>query len=264
MTISTAAQGLVARLNAAGANTLADMLRLVGFGTFLRQSEVGLRRQNAFGGAANPYVGVATCKVITLPDDAKARSISRVYARAQDASTSTGTLGELTAKTPYGTTPTTGTVGISPSGDLMFLTTDAYNDVDLDYAVQKQDVVELTLSVVPGTGVGLIPAKYAGAAAPGANAAPGVVSMLEAEILAGTNVGKCAVLVPGGAPATTLNANLSANKMQLQFRIADVVTQVRVKLGIASGSIPNSNGGAPAGSGGVDLNAVLEAPSPNF
>lgn len=260
MSITTQAQGLVARLNAASENTIAAMLRLIGFGTFLRQQEVGLRRQNPFGAAANPYVGIATVAVITLPEDAKGRAISRVYARAQDASQSTGALGELTIKTPYGTTPTTGTVGISASGDLMFLKTDAFNDVDVDYAVQRQDVVELQLNAA--TGVVTIPAKYAGAAAPGAGAAPGVLTLLEAEILSGTNTGKCAVLVPGAAPGTTLQANLSAAKMTVLFRVADAPVTVRVKLGLASGSIPATPGAPPAGSGGVDLNTILEAPSP--
>src|ERR1019366_8614193 len=141
-----------------------------------------------FGQPAAPYLVAAGVKVITLPDQAKVWTISRVYARAQDASTSTGAVGEITVKTPNFTTPTTGTVGVTPSGDLMFLATDAYNDVDLDYDVLKQDVYELTLPVVPGTGVCAIPARYAGAAAPGVGLAPGVVSLLEVESLVGTNM----------------------------------------------------------------------------
>jgi hypothetical protein len=264
MTISTLAQGLVARLNAAGPNTIADVLRLIGFGTLLRQQRVGLRRANPFGAAANPYVVAAGVKVITLPDAAKAFSISRVYARAQDASTSTGAVGEMTVKTPYFTTATTGTVGVTPSGDLMFLTTDAYNDVDIDYDVIKQDIYELVLPVVPGTGICTIPAKYAGAAAPGTNLAPGVVSLLEAESLVGTVIGKFGVLAPSTLPTTTAQANLSANKMTVLFKVSDAVSSCRVKIGVAAGSIAYPNGGQPAGVGGVDLNAALEAVSTNF
>lgn len=264
MTITTNPESLVVRLNAAGPNTLADILRYVGFGTILRQLGTALRRTNPFGAAANPYVGLTTVNVITLPDDAKASSISRVYARAQDASTSTGSPGELTVKTPYGTTPTTGTVGVSASGDLMFLKTDAYNDVDIEYGVIKQDVFELIVNVVAATGIATIPAKYAGAAAPGTGAAPGVISLLEAEILAGTNVGKCAVLVPGVAPTTTLQANLSVSKMTALFRVADGVTQARIKIGVASGSVTYPQGGQPAAVGGVDVNTVLEAVSPLY
>jgi hypothetical protein len=264
MTISTQVQGLVARLNAAGPNTIADMLRLIGFGTFLRQTRVGLRRVNPFGQPAAPYVVAAGVKVITLPDQAKVWTISRVYARAQDASTSTGAVGEMTVKTPYFTTPTTGTVGVTPSGDLMFLATDAYNDVDLDYDVLKQDVYELTLPVVPGTGVCAIPARYAGAAAPGVGLAPGVVSLLEVESLVGTVTGKFGVLAPSTLPTTTAQANLNAAKMAVLFKVSDAVSSCRVKIGVASGSVAYSNGGQPAGVGGVDLNTVLEAVTPGF
>jgi hypothetical protein len=264
MTITTNPESLVARLNAASPNTLADQLRLVGFGTILRQLGTALRRANPFGAAANPYVGLSTVNVLTLPDDAKARGISRVYARAQDASESTGSVGELTIKTPYGTTPTTGTVGVSASGDLMFLKTDAFNDVDIEYDVAKQDVFELVVNVVPGTGILTIPAKYAGAAAPGTGLAPGVLMLLEAEALAGTVTGKCAVLVPGTNPGTTQQANLSANKMQVLFKVSDAVTQARIKIGVASGSVTYPQGGQPPAVGGVDLNALLEAPSPNY
>lgn len=261
MTISTKSAGVVARLNAASPNTLADQLRAIGFGTFLRQQEVALRRQNPFGQAASPYTVAAGVKVIVLPDDAKARTVSRAYARAQDVSTSTGAVGEMTVKTPYFTTPTTGTVGVTPSGDLMFLATDAYNDVDIDYAVQHQDVYELILPVIPGTGVCAIPAKYAGAAAPGTGAAPGVHTVLEIESLIGTVTGKFGVLAPGGTPGTTAQANLSANKMQVLFKVSDAVSSCRVKIGVASGSITYPQGGQPAAVGGVDMNAVLEANS---
>jgi hypothetical protein len=261
MAITTNPQGLTARLNAANPNTLADEMRLVAIGTFLRQSDVALRRANIFGAAANPYAVIAGCKVLQLPDAAKARTISRAYARAQDASTSTGSLGEMTVKTPYFTTATTGTIGITPSGDLMILTTDAYNDIDLDYAVVKQDVYELILPVVPGTGVCTIPAKYAGAAAPGTNLAPGVTNLLEAESLAGTTVGKFSILAPSASlPGATAQANLSASKMTVLFKVSDAVTQCRIKIGVAPGSIPTSQPGPAVG--GVDVNAALEAASP--
>src|SRR5580700_7830628 len=141
--ITTTPQSTVAQLNNADLNTLVDQLRKLGFGTLLRQLRVGLRRQNFYGAPANPYVAASGVSVITLPDDAKAFSITRAYARHQNAAETTGAPGEMTVKTPYFTTPTTGTIGITPSGDLAILTTDAFDDVDVDYEVIKQDVIEL-------------------------------------------------------------------------------------------------------------------------
>jgi hypothetical protein len=244
------------RLDQADLNTLADQARAVGLGTVIRRMRVALRRANPFAQVANPYAP-AGMNVITLPDDAKASALfvgdfatsnAAAWVRSQDASQSTGATGAYTNKTPWGTTPTTGTVGILPTGDIAFLATDAPNDVDLCYEVAIQDVVELTLNVVPGTGVCAIPAKYA-PAGPGKAGLGGTLTLMEAESLSGTLVRKMIVLVPAaGAPATT-QARLDVAKANVQFAVADAVTSCRVKLGIV-----------PA----LDVNAVLEATSGNL
>jgi hypothetical protein len=244
------ANTLKQRLDAADLNTLADAMRVLGFGTVLRQMVGVLRRQNPFAQPASPY-DLATLKVIQLPDDAKAMSIdpgaaAPAYVRTQDASASTGAAGVYTYKTPAGTTATTGTVGISPAGNITFLATDAPNDVDLEYNVFVGDMVELTLNAVAGTGVCALPASVVGAG-PGMGAGPGVLFMSEAEILVGTAVGKKIVLVPAaGAPAAG-NARLDVAKLNVQFAVADGATSVRVKLMTCSK---------------IDVNALLEAASP--
>jgi len=245
------------RLDAADPNTLADVLRSLGIGTILRQQRVSLRRQNPFGQAVNPYVP-ASMNTLTLPDDAKASALhvggintssACAWVRGQDSSASTGSTGAYTAKTPWGTTPTTGTVGIFPTGDIGFLGTDAVNDVDLDYDVMKCDATELQLNGVAGTGAVALPAAVTGPASPGTGASVGVLLLMEAEIVVGTSVGKKTVLVPAaGAPAAG-NARLDVAKRVVQFAVADGVAQARVKLGVCSK---------------IDTNAVLEATSTNF
>src|ERR1700682_3959675 len=99
------ANTLKQRIDGADPNTLADALRLLGFGTILRQNiGAALRRVNPFAQAAGPY-DLAALKVIQLPDDAKAMSIdpsaaAPAYVRTQDASASTGTPGVYTYKAP--------------------------------------------------------------------------------------------------------------------------------------------------------------------
>jgi len=244
------------RLDQADLNTMADHARALGLGTVVRRMRVALRRVSPFAQPANPYAP-AGLNVITLPDDAKASAVfigdsnttnGAAWARTLDASTSTGTTGAFTAKLPWGTTPTTQTVGVLPTGDIAFLGTDAPNDVDLEYEVAMQDVVELFLNVVPGTGVCAIPAKYA-PAGPGKAGLGGTLTLMEAESLTGTLVRKMIVLVPAaGAPATT-QARLDVAKANVQFAVADAVTSCRVKLGVV-----------PA----IDVNAVLEATSANL
>lgn len=256
------ANTLKQRLDVADPNTLSSAFAALKVGTVLRRMKVALRRQNPFAAPGNYYAGIvgaggaaaATYHVITLPDDAKAMSVDigdmsttngAAYVRSQDASETTGGTGAYTFKAPSGTTPTTGTVGVSPSGDIVFLATDAVNDVDLVYSVCVQDVVELVLNVVPGTGVCAIPTSIA-PAGPGKAGLGGVLMLMEAESLAGTLVQKMHVLTPAaGAPATT-NARLDVAKANVQFAVADAVTSCRVKLGV----VPS-----------VDVNALLEGAS---
>lgn len=233
MAITTLANSLKNVLNQANPNALADAFRVLGVGSFVRALPTTLRLKNMATAPANPYVG-ATLQALTLPDDAKANSIFRAFAR-----TGTATATELAAQA-YGTTPGTGQIAVAPNGDIVTLAADAWTNVDVVYLPEKCDAIELTLPVVPGTGVCALPAAVT---------ALGVVAMFEAEALAGTLTGKKIILVPGSAaPATTL-AKLDLAHSQAKFAVADAVTSCRVKLGIASS---------------IDVDALLTAVSPGI
>lgn len=243
MSLNSAASNpssFLSRLNGADPNTLPALLQALGIGTIMRQRVTALRRISPNAAAVSPY-DIATVQAIQLPDDAKCRSISRAYARA-----GTGTLGELTV-TPYASpfiAPAATHIGITPAGNLAFLIADAYTDVDVEYEVEVQDVVELTLQAAPSTGVCALPAALVGTA--GSGVSVGVTMLMEAEILVGTVTGKKIVLVPAtSAPATGL-ANLDAPKANVRFAVADGAQSVRVKLGICSVT---------------DVNATLEGTS---
>jgi hypothetical protein len=148
---------------------------------------------------------------------------------------------------------------VTPAGNLATLDADAWTDLDVEYTPAVQDVVEMTLPVVPGTGVLTIPAAFAGVAGSGQNAtivkdasnnianAVGVNMLMEVEALAGTSgTGKLVVLVPGGTNPASGYANLDLTKSLVYFHTADAITSARVKLGVFSS---------------IDLNALLEAAS---
>lgn len=259
MSLTTLAAGLAKRLSAADPNTLADFLRLLDFGGILRRQRVTLRRQNPNGqaaGVASSY-NLATLQVLVLPDDAKAASIVRCYARA-----GTGTTGELTPGAPN-STPLAHTPAVTPNGDIGFLATDAYTDLDVLYEVLDQDVFELGSAAAPFVVAAnqlLLPAAYAGTAGAGspnpqtANAvnqaanAVGVQSLLEVEVFSGTVTGKKIVLAPGSAPAAG-QACLDVTKTKVLFQATDGVTGARVKFGCFKGTTPG---------GTADVNALLE------
>jgi hypothetical protein len=260
MTVQTNPESLVKHLNKANPNTLADQHRLIGFGDLVRRFSVRLRRQAAPVNTANVVsdYDLAANGIIFLPDDAKAKTISRVYGRANGNSIA---LGELTVDA-YGTTPATTHCAVTPAGNIAFLGTDAWTDVDVEYTPEDQDIVELTLPVVAATGICTIPVAIAGVLGAGQNAtvaknvsnnvagAAGVNMLLEAESLVGGVTGKFIVLKPSASlPGATKEANLDGTKMQVLFKVSDAVTSCRVKLGVFKST---------------DLNALLEAASPLF
>jgi hypothetical protein len=233
MTITTLSTAGVAALNGANANQIADELRAMAFGSFLRSMPIPLRNQAPLAAGASLY-DLATLSAIVLPDDAKANTIFRAYGRAAGSATP----GDITLKTAIGaaspyTTPTTGTIAVSPSGNIVLLGTDLYTNVDVLYLPEKYDTVELTLSVASNNLT--IPASLV---------TQGVVFLLEAQATIGTVTGQNIVIAPGSAPGTTKQANLNLAKSLVQFLPADAVTQARVKLGVASA---------------IDQNAFFEA-----
>jgi hypothetical protein len=231
MTITTIPSAGVGALNGANANQVADALRLMGFGSFVRAMPIPLRNLDPNTAPANPYALSASYQSIKLPDDAKAASILRAYAR-----TGTGTAGELTpeatAGSPYTAPGSGGEIGVSPSGDLLFHAADAYTNVDVVYQPEKYDVKELILTV--SSSVLTIPSALV---------TQGVVFLMEAQALAGTTVGTEFIQVPSNSAPSTGQACLNLAKSEVLFATADAVTQARVKLGVANA---------------LDLNAFLE------
>jgi hypothetical protein len=259
MSIATTKNSLAQLLNTVLQGNLATVFNYLALGTMVRQQlPTTLRRCNPVAGAAivaNPYIiaGQGVAEVVPapsggvisalganlagvqLPDDAKASYLLRAIAFAG----TSATLGELTIDAPATALafayagPAAGHVAVMPSGDIAANATDAWTSIDVIYVPEKQDVAEYTITVVAGTGVGVLPALVT--TTPTGSYPVGVVMLMEAEILAGATTGKCAVIGPSGSvPTTTKQANLNFAKTQVQFRIADSVTSARVKLGIVS------------------------------
>ena len=216
MTITVKEQSLKNQFNAAGPNVLPDGFRTIKLGDVLRALPTYLRKKNPDLAGVSPY-DLATLDVLQLPDDAKATFLFRATARAGSAAA-----GELTAAALYAT-PLTTQFAITPAGNIAFLGTDAYTDVDIIYMPEKYDLLEIELTVAANV-----------LTLPPAATGPGVVFMMEAEATAGGAVGKKIILAPGaGAPAAG-QARLNLAKTTVTFAGADAVTKARVKLGISS------------------------------
>lgn len=239
MTISTNPNSLKAALNRAQLQSIATIFEFIAIGDQLRALNTTLRAKAPLGAGAAaqyPYTIQAGAGTWALPDDAKAVVGISAYARA-----GTGTLGVLTYDGVEATAPAAGHWAISPSGDVVFNSTDAWTSVDVVYTPQKQDVVELVgIGVTSGTGVCTLPTTQNGVSP------PNYVSMLEAEALAGTTTGKKVVGLPVAAAPSTGLAALNTNKLSVFFATADAVTSARLKLGVASK---------------IDIDALLEATS---
>ena len=228
-------------LNRADPNTLADLFRALRLGDMLRTETVALRSVAA---TLQPQQ-IATVAAVVLPEDAKAASIVRCTVKASGV-----TNGEFAIQL-YGTTPTTRQVAVAPNGDIAFLNADAVTSADVVYIPEIGDVLgaltntklgvtSLTLAVVPSTGVAVLPAALQGSA---------ILLMRAVATVATTGQGTDRIIVvPGTVPATTLQANLNLAKTQVQFEIADAVSQAVVDVLVVSGK-----------GGGVDANGLLEA-----
>lgn len=210
------------KMDNADLNTLADMFRSpkapikgqgVAIGQTLQQDvKQTYRKQNPDEAGASPYE-LATLDAIVLPDESKASTLLRIYARAGTAGT-----GEMTQVGP-GSTPLTGQVAVSAAGNIVFLAADAITDVDFEYLPQRGDVREFTGTVTAN--VLTLPVQLTSV---------GVVMMMEAEALEAGATGAKIVLVPGaGAPAAG-QARLDIAKATVTFAGADAVTRARVKL----------------------------------
>lgn len=199
---------------------LTTALKTIGFGDLLTANvNAHLRKQAPLvnTGLASPE-NLSTEDVIVLPDQAKASRILRCTVRAGSVT------GEFTEKAGFGTTPTTGTVAVTPSGDLAFLHTDLVTNADVSYVPERGDVFTWTLSVNPSTGVCALPVTFA---------ARGVILLLQANVQAGTIIGRMNVVVPSATNPTSTKACLNVAKTQVLFATADAVTRATIKVLVA-------------------------------
>jgi hypothetical protein len=212
-------------VNRADPNLLADLLRNLKFGDVLRALPVFLRKQVPVADASFP----SGTNGIKLPDDAKAalksRAMFAAYARA-----GAGTIGQLTAV--VGTPANAGEVGVSDAGDILFYAADAWTNVDVEYFVEKQDVITLTL-----------PVSSNAMALPSTLVSQGVVSLLAASSLAGSSTGVKVVEAPSASAASAGCARLDLAKANVKFHSGES-TSATVVLGIACAT---------------DVNALLES-----
>lgn len=194
-------------------NSLADLMRLIGVGEVLRgQMPQVLRMKDPAADVSQ----LVTLQSFNLPNDAKASSIQRAYARATAAA---GTLGELAVQAANAT-PGDAQIAVAPNGDIVVLAASAYLDVDVEYVPARGDVVSLTNQVVAAN-VFTIPARYT---------ARGVVYLLAAEAVTGALTGDKVVIAPGAVSVVAGQVNLNAAKGTVQFVVADAVTLANITL----------------------------------
>lgn len=205
-------------LNRANPNSLNDALRPIAIGDIMtqylpRKLIQQIPTVTLVGLSGTDYDGIA------LPNALKASRIRRAWARV--ATGGGGTVGEMTAAA-INAAPIGNQIGISPAGDIIFLGTDLYTLVDVEYEPAIGKVITLTgLTVVPGTGVCALPAWVT---------ALNPHKLISAASTAG---GLVATMTPlyraAAAPATTFAVlNLIGN--QVLFAVADAVTQATVTL----------------------------------
>jgi hypothetical protein len=213
MTINVNAQSLKNRINAANPNQLPQELQILKYGDMLRAGVTFLRAKVP---AADAGV-LALLHAVVLPDDAKALTILRAYARA-----GAGSIGEINIQT-FGTAPAAGQIAVAPNGDIVTLAADAWTDIDIVYQPDKYDLGEVTLQVVAN--VLTLPAGFTSRR---------VGALLEATATAGAATGKKIILIPGsGAPAAG-QARLNFAKTTVTFAGADAVTQATVKIALSA------------------------------
>ncbi len=236
MALTTSTSSLKVVLNNATPGPFESALQVMKFGNVMRAMPTWLRRINPSTGV-NPYA-LTTIQSIELPDDAKAAFLMQGFAY-----TGTGTAGVM-INDAWGTTPTTTLhMAITPSGDLAFLSADAWTSVDVLYVPDKYDLVEITLPVVSNAMV--LPVGLGG-----------VTGLFECESLTGTLKAKLVILAPGGT-ATTGKCALTLDMTTVNFASANAVTSARVKFGVVAGTDVNALLEASMGSGAAANLAIL-------
>lgn len=195
-------------------NTLADILRAMKFGSVLRALPTALRKS---GTAASAFVNAGALITSNQSDLAPAAAVHTAYARA-----GAGAPAALTLAVAY--PPVAGEYAIAPNGKIVTAVADAWTDLDVMYQPEKGDIVEFDFTVDPATGILALPNNIT---------TPGAVMLLEATSLTGTVTGAMEIMPPGTAAAAG-QAELSADKSQVTFGVADAVSSARVKLLVSS------------------------------
>lgn len=200
-------------INRANPNDLADFLRKLGFGDVLAgHPPQQLRRENPAPDASVD----STLEAVVLPAHRKAATILRATVLAG------GVTGELAPQT-YGTTPSTGQIAVSPSGDIVVLASDAITSLDVTYVPERGELADVVLAADPATGFVELPPRLADK----------TILLSRAEILEGSATGAKEILVPASSAPAAGNARLSIPKNRVHFAVADGPTKVRLWLVVA-------------------------------
>ena len=203
-------------LNTANSSTLSVHLQVTQLGTALA-GHVPQQLTGFTALAAKPYE-LATLQGFGLPYYSRAARIDRAIARTSGNSVT----GELSVQA-YGTTPLTGQIAVSPSGDVVVLAADQITCVDLYYRPIAGDVMEFTGPVA--TGILTLPKAITDR---------GALLLLEAEGLEGSVTGTKIVLVPASAVVATTKAALAIDRSKVYFNHStDALTSARVKVLVA-------------------------------
>lgn len=200
-------------LNRANSSTIATHLQKVQLGTVVA-GHVPQQISGAVPAAQTNELG--TVLGLGLPYTSRASAVLRATVRSVG---SGSVLGELTP-VKHDVTPSTGEVAVSPSGDVVFLASDAATKVDVVYAPVAGEVVELTAPCP--LGIMALPAWIV---------ARNPLLLLEATADVATIGGRKIILAPAAAVVVTTKAALAIDRSKVYFNYAtDVVTYATVKL----------------------------------
>jgi len=200
-------------LNRSDLNTLADQLRALAFGDVVASLPTTLRVSAT---AAN--TGNLAAVLVVSDQDANVPAAAVLYASARAGA---GTPGVLTL-VAYGVTPAAGEIAVAPNGRVVTAAADAWTDLDVVYAPEKGDIVEVTANVTANTLT--LPTNVTSV---------GACTLLSATALTGTVVGSKIVDLPGAAAAAG-EAALNAAKTTVVFNGGDAVTSATVRLLVTS------------------------------
>jgi|HubBroStandDraft_3_1064219.scaffolds.fasta_scaffold00043_7 hypothetical protein len=219
-------------LDVASPQGLADVLRLILFGRFMRSQDVVLQT----AAPAADLSQLSTLSSFNLDVQAPAASVQRAYSRV-------GTTGEL-ANQAVNTTPSTGQIAVAPNGGIVVLTSDAQTNVDVEY--RPEIGYSLFYPSAPVVSNVWTP--------PPAIVAQGIVYLQTAIADTGTTTGQNVIVAPGSASGTTKQANLNAAKTVVQFHTADAVLSADITIFVRPGTYLDGFGNPQS----QNLDAILQ------